>query len=201
MKKIWIALIGERNRFFKTPNGPRTMTAWVKSLNHSFQRYSSSKTEIVGWFGSNGNFVVNSAITNNNEIVDFFCDSTGYKAVLLNLSHIYWLIQEICSISYFPNRKDSLWDKGAGFQLKGTKRYFDEFSVDQNRIWCIERGVVGVNRFTLSTDLSKSEQKTHPKWIKISKGLETQLGGEWTTRSLPMLNGVFESALLFLSQK
>ena len=116
------------------PNGARSMRAWMESINQNFHRYSSIKTAVVEWFGNNGNFVLNSSITNVGEITEFFCSCTGYNAVLLNLSHIYWLIQEICSISDLEHKKASLWDRGAGFQLKGTKRYFDEFHVDQNRI-------------------------------------------------------------------
>ena len=182
-------------------NGAHSMRVWVENINQNFHEYSSSKTEVVGWFGNNGNFVLNSNITNIIEITDCFCSCTGYNAVLLNLSHFYWLIQEICSISDLEHKKASPWDKGAGFQLKGTKRYFDEFHVDQNRIWCIERGIAGVNRETRPTpDLPKSEKKVRPKWLKISKGLRTKLDGEWTARSLPVLNGVFERALLFLSK-
>jgi len=104
--------------------------------------------------------------------------------------------------SFLEHKKASLWDKGAGFQLKGTKRYFDEFHVNQNRIWCVERGVAGVNRVTFpKPDSPKSERKARPKWLKISKGLRTKLDGEWTARSLPVLNGVFERALLFLSKE
>ena len=184
------------------PNGAHSMRAWVESINQNFHRYRSIKTAVVEWFGSNGNFVLNSSITNVNEITDFFCSCTGYNAILLNLSHIYRIIQEICSTSDLDRKKASLWDKGAGFQLKGTKRYFDEFNIDQNRIWCIKRGVAGVNRIIHpEPDLPKSERKVRPKWLKISKGLKTKLDGEWTARSLPVLNGVFERALLFLSKE
>lgn len=201
MKKIWISFIGEGGRFLKTPNGAGSMRAWMKNINQNFHQYSSNKTEIVDYFGSNGNFVLNSTITNDTEITDFFCSCTGYNAILLNLSHLYWLIQEICSISDGTYRRNSLWNKGAAFQLKGTKRYFDEFHVDQNRIWCIERGIAGVNRVILSKpDLPKSEREVRPKWLKVSKGLNAKLGGEWTARSLPMLNGVLESSLLYLSK-
>jgi hypothetical protein len=202
MEKIWISLIGEGGRLFMAPNGAHSMRAWVESINQNFHRNSSGNTTVVEWFGNNGNFVLNSSITNVGEITDFFYSCTGYNAVLLNLSHIYWLIQEICSISDLEHKKASIWDKGAGFQLKGTKRYFNEFHVDENRIQCIERGVAGVNRvIRTEPDLPKSERKVRPKWVKISKGLRTKLGGEWTARSLPVLNGVFESALLFLSKE
>ena len=118
-----------------------------------------------------------------------------------NLSHFYWLIQSICSISDLEHKNASLWDRGAGFQLKGTKRYFDDFLVDQNRIWCIERGVAGVRReIRPALDLPISKRKLRPNWLKISKRLRTKLDGEWTARSFPVLNGVFESALLFLSK-
>jgi hypothetical protein len=202
MEKIWISLIGEGGRFLMAPNGAHSVRAWVKSINLNFHGYSSSKTAVVGWFGNNGNFVLSSSITNVSEITDFFCSCTGYNAVLLNLSHIYWLIQKICLVPDLEHKKASLWDKGAGFQLKGTKRYFDEFHVDENRIQCIERGVAGVNRIIHpEPDLPISGRKVRPKWLKISKGLRTKLDGEWTARSLPMLNGVFERALLFLSKE
>jgi hypothetical protein len=59
-----------------------------------------------------------------------------------------------------------------------------------------------VNRITHpEPGLPKSERKVRPKWLKISKGLRTKLDGEWTARSLPVLNGVFERALLFLSKE
>jgi hypothetical protein len=106
------------------PNGAHSMRAWVESINQNFHRYSSIKTAVVEWFGNNGNFVLNSSITNVNEITDFFCSCTGYNAVLLNLSHIYWLIQEICSTSDLDRKKASLWDKGAGFQLRRYKEIF-----------------------------------------------------------------------------
>ena len=184
------------------PKGAHSMRVWVESINQNFHRYSSNQTAVVEWFGNNGNFVLNSSITNVNEITDFFCSCTGYNAILLNLSHFYWLIQKIFSISDLEHKKASLWDKGAGFQLKGTKRYFDEFHVDQNRIWCIEKGVAGVNReIRPAPDLPISERKVRPKWLKISKELRTKLDGEWTTRSLPVLNGVFERALIFLSKE
>jgi len=201
MEKIWISLIGEGGHFLMA-NGAHSMRVWVECINQNFHRYSSSKTAVVDWFGNNGNFVLSSSITNVGEITDFFCSCTGYNAVLLNLSHFYWLIQKICSISDLEHKKASLWDKGAGFQLKGTKRYFDEFHFDQNRIWCIERGVAGVNReIRPAHDLPISQRKVRPKWLKISKGLRNKLDGEWTARSLPMLNGVFERALLFLSKE
>ena len=131
----------------------------------------------------------------------FFCACTGYKAVLLNLSHFYWLIQSICSISDLEHKNASLWDRGAAFQLKGTKRYFDDFLVDQNRIWCIETGVAGVrNENPPEHNLTTSKRMKRPIWLKISKGLRTKLDGEWTARSWPMLNGVFEMALLFLNK-
>jgi len=201
MEKTWISLIGEGGRLLMAPNGPHSMRALVESINQNFHRYSSSKTAVVGFFGNNGNFVLNSRITNVREITDFFCSCTGYNAVLLNLAHFYWLIQSICSISDLEHKNASLWDRGAGFQLKGTKRYFDDFLVDQNRIWCIERGVAGVRReIRPALDLPISKRKLRPKWLKISKRLRTKLDGEWTARSFPVLNGVFESALLFLSK-
>ncbi|MBF0121474.1 MAG: hypothetical protein HQK79_21810 [Desulfobacterales bacterium] len=51
------------------------------------------------------------------------------------------------------------------------------------------------------TEITKSKRKVRPKWLKISKGLRIKLDGEWTARSLPVLNGVFERALLFLSKE
>ncbi len=189
MEKIWISLIGEGGRFLRA-NGAHDMRMWVEIINQNFHKYSSSKTAVVGWFGSNGNFVLNSRITNVLEITDFFCSCTGYNAVLLNLSHFYWLIQSVCSISDLEHKNASIWDRGAGFQLKGTKRYFDDFLVDQNRIWCIERGVAGVRQeIPPELDLPTSKRKKRPKWLKIAKRLGTKLDGEWTARSLPMLNG------------
>ena len=200
MEKIWISLIGEGGRFLRA-NGAHDMRVWVEIINQNLHRYNSSKTAVVDWFGSNGNFVLNSRITNVPEITGFFCSCTGYNAVLHNLSHFYWLIQSICSISDLEHKNASLLDRGAGFQLKGTKRYFDDFFVDQNRIWCIERGVAGVRReIRPALDLQISKRKLRPKWLKISKRLRTKLDGEWTVRSLPVLNGVFERALLFLSK-
>jgi hypothetical protein len=124
MEKIWISLIGEGGRLFMAPNGAHSMRAWVESINQNFHRYSYSNTTVVEWFGNNGNFVLNSSITNVGEITEFFCSCTGYNAVLLNLSHIYWLIQEICSTSDLDRKKASLWDKGAGFQLRRYKEIF-----------------------------------------------------------------------------
>ena len=114
-----------------------------------------------------------------------FYESMGgkYQSKLLNLSHIYWIIQEICSTSDLDRKKASHWDKGAGFQLKGTKRYFDEFNIDQNRIWCIKRGVADVNRIIHpEPDLPKSERKVRPKWLKC---VQSRLSGFFLQRYLP----------------
>ena len=122
--------------------------------------------------------MLNSRITNVREITDFFCSSTGYNAVLLNLSYFYWLIQSICSISDLEHKNASLWDIGAGFQLKGTRRYFDDFLFDQNRIWFIERGVAGVRRaIRPALDLPICKRKLRPNWLKISKRLRTKPDG------------------------
>ena len=199
-KKIWISLIGEGGRILMAPDRIHSMRLWVEDINQNLQRSSPGKTSVVEWFGSNGNFVLNSRITDDNEIQDYFCSCTGYNAVLFDLSHIYWIIQEISSIS---NSNTSPWDKGVGFQLRGTKRYFEEFYIGQNRICCIERGVARVNRIIdphPKPGFRKAEEKARIKWPRISKGLRKELDGEWTARSLPMLNGTFESALLFLSR-
>jgi hypothetical protein len=202
MKKIWLAFIEEGSRFIMEASGVNAMRPWIEIINQDFHRCSSGKTSVVGWFGGNGNFVLKSSITSVNEIRDFFCSCTGYNAGIFDLSHIYWLIQEVSSISNFENKNLSPWDKGIGFQLKGTKRYFDEFPIGQHRIWCIERGIAGMNLIVHpKPDLPKSKRKDQRKWSRLSKGLRTNLDGQWTVRSLPMVNGVFERALLFLSNE
>ena len=71
------------------------------------------------------------------------------------------------------------------------KKYFDEFTIDQTRIWCIERGVVGIDKKPSGKTNSACSRKK-VKWQKVSRILTKNLGGDWTTRSLPIINGIFE---------
>jgi hypothetical protein len=99
MENIWISLIGEGGRLLMAPNGLNSMRALVESINQNFHRYSSSKTAVVGFFGNNGNFVLNSRITNVSEITDFFVHALVTMQFCLIYLIFNWLIQSICSIS------------------------------------------------------------------------------------------------------
>ena len=201
IEKLWFVIVGEGGRFLTRPDGPLYMRVWVGNINQILS-HRSNNTKIVKWFANNGNFVLHSPIGNIRNVTDLFCSCTGHKAVVLSISELYWLIQEIRSIPDLNLEEDSVWNKGAGFQLKGKKRYFEDFQVGQNSIRCIKPGIVGVNRIILSNlNITNEDRKLRPKWAQVVRDLNNSIGGEWTARSLPVLNGLFERALLYLSQQ
>jgi len=198
-EKFYIILVGESIHCFSRYDEPHSMNEWVILINQKLGQMSQSM-KVVEWFGSNGNFVLFTTKSNLREATELFQSSTGHKTVAITLSETYWLINEIRSIQAQRLEDNILLRKGIGFQLQGTKRYFEDFQVEWGLIRCIKPGVVGIMVPSLQSTFTQ-KRRSLPPWQKIKRKLSNKLDGEWTARSLPTLEGVFQRALLYFDQK
>lgn len=199
-EKLYIILVEESIQYFSRQHKPHTMNEWLILINQKLSHICKS-TKVVDWFGSNGNFVIYTKRSNIREVSEIFQSSTGHKAIAITLSETYWLINEICTIIAKGLEEDNIiWRKGIGFQLKGSKRYFDDFQVEWGMVRCIQPGIVGIMVPSFQNVLTQ-KRKSFPSWQKIKRKLSNRLDGVWIARSLSTFEGVFRRALWYFDKK
>gem|GEM_PF-3299646 len=172
---------------------------WVTLFNKNLSAQSSRST-IVGWFGSQQNLVLNTNQETVKHSLATFASCDGLKCVGFTVSELYWLIYRILvrdRVDTGPHRNKSI---GVAFQLHGPRHNFDDFETDRASFRCLDRGIAAVTRRE-----SSIAQRRHGKgpipWPKVSEILGSKLRGKWTSRNIDLVEGVFRRALQCLDTR
>ena len=176
--------------------GLRRGDEWTTWFNKNLGS-QSSHPRILTWFGSHVNLVIETSTAGRDSIKDsvaVFQTSNGIKSVGFSLSELYWLLGRIlvrdCDQPTSRLRKRL----GVAFQLKGPKHYFDDFDTERASFRCLQRGIAAVVRNELTIP-GQSQSLARIPWPKVSAVLSSKLGGEWTSRNVDSVEGVFCRAL------
>jgi len=171
------------------------MEEWVSIVNNAITKYND-KIKIVEWFDTTDNFVLKLPKLSMHNAADIFESSTKIKCVYLTLSELHLIINEIISIANQENVSRVNWGAGVGLQLIGKRQYFENFNNDLVSVHCIQPGVAAIIRKQYITKHQPPQnQKKTIEWIKVCKILNNKLDGNWITRSIQSLEGVFQRAL------
>ena len=175
-----------------------SMDEWVGVLNQNLSR-QGSRDHIVEWFGNSDNFVLRTWGSNLREVKDTFEISNKIKCAALSLSGLYFLIHEISVIpirQYVPGLNLKL---GAAFQIKGAQKYFDDFQIGLVLVSCFQRGIATIQMKQVFEQQTSGQNLKLPfSWGRLNRVLDQKIDGEWTSRSIRSLDGVFQRALQHL---
>lgn len=189
------------NRIRMYSKNNSTIQEWIISLNQILAQHDS-KIKIVEWFGSTDNYVLKLPKAKKNDAVDIFETCTKIKGISLSLSELYWLINKITSMANHKNISGVNWGVGVGLQIKGTRRYFEDFNNGLVSVHCMEPGVAAIIRMQyIARQQPPQKRKKQVEWIKVSKTLNNRLKGEWTTKNIQSLEGIFQRALMHYDRK
>ncbi len=171
------------------------MDEWVGVLNQNLSR-QGFRDHIVEWFGNADNFVLCTWGSNLSEAKTTFENSNKIKCAALSLSGLYFLIHEISLVpirQYVPGLNLKL---GAAFQIKGAQKYFDDFQIGLVIVLCFQRGIATIQMEHVSEQQTYGKNRKLPfSWGRLNRILNEKLDGEWTSRSIRSIDGIFQRAL------
>jgi hypothetical protein len=177
------------------------MDEWVGVLNQNLSR-QGFRDHIVEWFGNADNFVLRTWGSNLSEVKSTFENSNTIKCAVLSLSGLYFLIHEISLVpirQYVPGLNLNL---GASFQVKGVQKYFDDFQIDLVIVSCFKRGIATIQMEHVSEQQTFGQNRKLPfSWGQLNRILNEKLDGEWTSRSIRSIDGIFQRALHYLDNR
>lgn len=200
-EKLVILFTEPCNRIRSDMRMSSSMDEWVGVLNQNLSR-QGFRDHIVEWFGNADNFVLRTWGSNLSEVKTTFESSNKIKCAALSLSGLYFLIHEISLIpirQYVPGLNLKL---GASFQVKGAQKYFDDFQVDLVIVHCFKRGKATIQMEHVSKQQTFGQNRKLPfSWGRLNRILNEKLDGEWTSRSIRSLDGIFQKALHYFDNR
>ncbi len=177
------------------------MEEWVGELNGILER-KNSKDRIVGWFGMSDNYVLRTTGSDLRDVSAKFEICTGIKCKALSLSWLNLLVKEIFFDATRQIRPGVDLKLGAGFQIEGRRRYFDDFQIGPFHVQCFSRSFAKMHQLR-----HKNEQEPHGRtrksninWVRLSKELDGKLGGKWIARNISSVDGVLQRALEYIER-
>jgi hypothetical protein len=192
-EKLVVLFTEPCNRIRSDMRMSSSMDKWVGVLNKNLSR-QGSRDHIVEWFGNTDNFVLRTWESNLSEVKATFEISNKIKCTALSLSEIYFLIHEISLIPIRQYVSDLNLKLGAAFQIKGAQKYFDDFQIGLVLVRCFQRGIATIKMENVS-------QKLPFSWRRLNRVLDENIDGEWTSRSIRSLDGVFQRALQYFDNR